>query len=296
MTKFNLQKLSMSVSAVSIALGAIAISSQSAQAFTITPTNDSNTLVNTILGSGINVVPGSINLLSANGASGTFTNGLASGIGIDSGIILTTGSALNALGPNISSSSSLDNSTPGDADLSALISASTYDAVVLEFDFESTGGDIFFNYVFASEEYNEYVNTVFNDVFAFFLDGVNIALIPGTTTPVSINNVNGGTNSQFFNNNDINDGGPFFDIEYDGFTTVFTAKALGLSAGTHKMKLAIADGGDGLFDSAVFIQASSFSDTNPDPVSTPEPASLLGLLAVGAFGANAAAKRKKAVS
>lgn len=269
----------------------LGLASGSAQALTITPTNNGTDLVNTILGSGITVNSGSINYSGANGASGIFSDGLASGIGINNGIILTTGKAVDAIGPNNSDSQGTFNGLPGDASLDAIAGVTTFDANVLEFDFESTGGDLFFNYVFASEEYNEYVNTSFNDVFAFFLDGVNIALIPGTTTPVSINNVNGGnpfgsnaSNAQFFNNNDLNDGGPFFDLQYDGFTKVFTAQALGLSAGTHKMKLAIADGGDSAYDSAVFIQASSFSDTTPEPKTTPEPASLLGLLAVGGLG------------
>lgn len=63
---------------------------------------------------------------------------------------------------------------------------------MLEFDFTTTGGNLFFSFVFASEEYNEYVNSSFNDVFGFFVNGVNIALVPGTSTPVAINSVNCG--------------------------------------------------------------------------------------------------------
>lgn len=257
-------------------------------------------MVNTILGSGITVVGGSVNYTGASGASGTFTDGLSSGIGIDTGIILTSGQASSAVGPNDEDNTTTINGFGGDSDLDAL-GFSTNDATVLEFDFETAGGDLFFNYVFASEEYNEYVNSGFNDVFAFFLDGVNIALIPGTTTPVSINNVNGGnplgtdaSNSAYYINNDLNDGGPFFDIEYDGFTTKLTAQALGIGAGTHTIKLAIADVGDSILDSAVFIQGGSFSDTNPgDPNKVPEPTSTLGLLAMGALGGTSLFKRKK---
>lgn len=165
----------------------------------------------------------------------------------------------------------------------------------LEFDFASAGGDVFFNYVFASEEYNEFTNSQFNDVFGFFLDGSNITLIPGTGTPVAINNVNGGnpfgvgaTNPGLFNNNDLQDGGPFFDIEYDGFTDVFTAQALGLTPGTHHIKLAIADTSDFVLDSAVFIQASSFSDapteTRTDPIPEPSTYMLMGMGLLGMLG------------
>jgi hypothetical protein len=250
----------------------------------VTTTTNGSVLANTILGPGI-VLVGSPTYVGASTQAGTFTGGLSAGIGIDQGIILTSGNANDAPGPNNSDSQTTGTGTGGDPQLSAIVGNSTFDKNILEFDFTTTGGDVFFNYVFASEEYNEYTNTSVNDVFAFFLDGVNIALIPGTSTPVSINTVNGGnplgvnaSNPQFFNNNDLNDGGPFFNLEYDGFTDVFTAQKLNLSAGTHHIKLAISDTGDSAYDSAVFIQANSFSDT---PSNIPEPGSwmLLGTIA-----------------
>lgn len=268
-----------------------------AHAVNITTTSDANLLVNNIVGSGITFSNASYK--GASIASGIFTDGLASGLGIEKGIILTTGNANYAVGPNDSDNKTGVNGQPGDVDLNTLVSgSSTSDASVLEFDFTSTTGDLFFNYVFASEEYNEYVNSSFNDVFGFFVDGKNIALIPGTNTPVSINNVNGGNpygsnaqNPQFFNNNDLTDGGPFYNLQYDGFTKVFTAKIQGLSAGQHRIKLAIADVGDSGWDSAVFIQAGTFSGEPPKNV--PEPTSALGVLAFGAFGANSYLKRKQ---
>ncbi len=262
-----------------------------APALTVFTTNDADILANTILGSGINLV-GTPVYTGASAASGMFNGGLAAGIGIESGIILTTGLATDVLPPNNGVKASTDNGMPGDPDLNALLQARgssstglvTYDAAILEFTFNSQGGNLFFNFVFASEEYNEYVNSAYNDVFGFFLDGVNIALIPGTTTPVSINTVNGGnpigtnaSNPQYFHDNSISDGGPFYSIRYDGFTSVFTAHALNLSSGTHTIKLAIADTSDGILDSAVFIQAGSFSDkASSDPISVDKGCTIVG--------------------
>lgn len=271
----------------------LAASYESASAISVTGTDDGTLLANTILGSGITI--SNVNYSDGSNAvqSGTFSGGLSSGLSMDKGIIMTTGFATDAPGPNTSDSLSKNTNAPGDADLSALSGNATNDAAVLKFDFDSTGGNLFFNFQFASEEYNEYTNSKFNDVFAFFLDGTNIALIPGTTEPVSINTVNGGnplgtnaSNPGLFNNNDPSDGGPFFDLQYDGFTDMFTAKAMGLTAGTHSMELAIADASDSSLDSAVFIQANSLSDI-PPTASVPEPTMLalvgLGLLLAGPF-------------
>jgi hypothetical protein len=241
-----------------------------AMALNITPMDSGQNLAQAILGTGITI--SNVTYTGALNASGYFSDGMASGLDMESGIILTTGTATDADGPNMLDSNTVPsltaistvNDKPGDSDLDALIPGyKTYDATVLEFDFESVGGDVYFNYVFASEEYNEYVDWDYNDVFGFFVDGQNIALLPGTTTPVAINTVNNTSNSMYYVDNTISNYAPF-DIEYDGFTAVLTASFTDLSAGTHHMKLAIADAGDYSFDAAVFIQAGTFSDTPPD--------------------------------
>ncbi|WP_152512929.1 choice-of-anchor L domain-containing protein [Desulfovibrio sp. X2] len=258
----------------------------------MTPTNDANVLVNAILGSGVNIISSSYT--GASDSSGTFT-GAAGAIGINSGIILTNGQAILAEGPNDQPSAGRDNGLGGTPQLDALSGGDTFDASTLTITFTSTTDNLFFNFVFASEEYNQYVGS-FNDVFGFFLDGVNIALLPDNS-PVSINNVNLTKNSDKYINNSVTSGsdGPVVavpkDTQYDGFTTVLSAQALGLGAGEHTISLQIADALDHVLDSGVFIQGGSFSGDPTGPTATPEPGTMI-LLGSGLVGFIASRRRR----
>jgi gliding motility-associated-like protein len=196
-------------------------------------------------------------------AIGYFWNGIP-GLDFESGVIMSTGNVNDAPGPNISGSTTTSHGTPGDADLNAIIPQTTQDAAVLTFDFLPADNTVEFQYVFGSDEYPEFAppnSSTFNDVFAFFISGgpenytnENIALLPGTSTPVSINNVNAVTNSTYYINNANSP-----NVEYDGLTTTLTAFADVTICELYQMKLAIADVGDGAYDSAVFLKAGSFT-------------------------------------
>ncbi|MBI1765068.1 MAG: choice-of-anchor L domain-containing protein [Acidobacteria bacterium] len=248
-----------------------AVAAATAQGLVVTPlgTKLPATLAQAILGSGVTVsnVQYRGNAISA----GTFTGG-ANSIGFDSGIVLGNGDVRLVPGPNRFDDVTAENNLGGDSDLSALVPGfPLFDATVLEFDFVPSSSTLLFQYVFTSEEYNEFANDDFNDVFGFFVNGRNVALIPGTNVAVAINNVNGGnplgTNAQrpqFYINNDLNDGGGSINTEMDGLTIVLSVQANVTPGQVNHLKLAIADGGDASLDSNVFIKATSVT-TNFNP-------------------------------
>ncbi len=230
-----------------------------------------NALVNNIIGSGVTF--SNATYTGKPLASGTF-NGVNSNIGLNSGVIITSGRINVAPGPNNNGGATFSNNGPNIPELETLAQSTTFDGAILEFDFIPQSNYISFRYVFASEEYNEYVCSEFNDAFAFFISGPgitgaeNLALVPGTSTPVTINTINNGTvgalgsatnspcilgNSAYFVGNTAN------TVQYDGWTTVLTAERTVIPCQTYHIRMMIADGADDIFDSAVFLEENSFS-------------------------------------
>jgi gliding motility-associated-like protein len=218
-----------------------------------------------LVGEGVTI--SGVELDCASGAYGFFEC-VDCNVGIPSGVVLTSGSIFETVGPNNSSGAGACPGTPGDSDLEDYIDDITNDACVLEFDVTVTSDSLSFNYVFGSDEYLEYVFS-FNDGFAFFIDGPgivgtqNIALVPGTTDPVSIDNVNNVVNPEYYVDNGTGFEAPYstddYYIQYDGFTTVLTAKAAVIPCETYHLKLVVADALDCILDSGVFIEAGSLN-------------------------------------
>lgn len=222
--------------------------------------------------------------IGPNGGIGFFENGMAS-IGLESGIILSTGPIQNAHPPNNRNDRSGNFDAPGDdPDLLLLATGPLKDAVGLEFDFTPLDSFVTFRYVFASEEYCEFAGSQYNDVFGFFVSGPgidgafsnkgeNVALIPGTESFVAINSVNHYVNSNLYVRNERKVDWEkcnlpelqvsYHDqIQYDGFTTIFTALLKLAPCHTYHMRMVVADVGDADYDSAVFLEAESFNIGN----------------------------------
>lgn len=246
---------------------------------------------NSLIGEGVDVTNITLNGLPGNQIyvqAGTFEDPTES-VGVGAGFIMGTGNVIMAEQPNTGGGNSLPGGpfTINDPDLEALTNVSVNDQLVIEFDFIPQGDTLTFNYIFASEEYPEFGCSSFNDVFGFFLSGnnpaggiynnENIALVPDpdnpdeyTDVPVAINSINDGMNGDpatceaiapdyldytvFYVDNQFGT-----DYEYDGRTVLLTARAIVNCGEPYHIKLAIGDGTDTAWDSAVFLEENSFS-------------------------------------
>ena len=211
-----------------------------------------------------------------------------SGFPIRNGVILSTGNAMNAAGPNDDESSSDNIGTPSDADLEAAMLAAgspvvSQDVTWLSFDFVPQASFLSFEFLFASEEYNGTFECSFSDAFAFILtDSVtgtvtNLAIVPGTTSPIQVTTVRdppasagcNAVNPTFFGQyNLLNNtfggvpsvGSPAATspIQFNGQTGIFRAESSVITGRNYNIKLVIGDADDSQFDSAVFIAGGSF--------------------------------------
>jgi gliding motility-associated-like protein len=237
----------------------IALSGSIASAqVTVNPQTDLVQLAESISGRGVQISNPSITCHEQGFGEFSYSGSL---LGLESGVILTSGRITDAIGPNDVENKTFQQGTSGSTLLNTVTGRSTRDACLFEFDIIPSGDSISFQFVFGSEEYNEWVGSQFNDVFGFFISGPgitgdpgigndrNIALIPGTSAPVAINSVNAGQNSAYYQ---YNAGGQ--QLQMDGYTTGLVARSQVQPCQSYHLKLVVADASDRKFDSWVFVE------------------------------------------
>ena len=217
-------------------------------------------------------------------------DGQNSNIGFNSGVVMAAG-PVNGL---IGNAAMADAGQPGngqtDPDLLTIAQSvtsnpsagfinSVNDVISLEFDFVPSSNVASFNFVFSSDEYTQWINSSFNDVFAFFVSGPgitgpfnappgfpggaqNIAVVPGTNTPITISTIfpagvpgepPAGLNPQLYVSNT---GGTTHT--HNGFTVPIPVELNVQCGETYHFKFAIGDGSDTYLNTAVFLEAGSF--------------------------------------
>jgi gliding motility-associated-like protein len=238
---------------------------------TLTP----NQYINNLVGLGVSY--GGVSFQGDAQAIGFFT-GASGNLGFGSGIIMATGPVAEAVEPGFFGSLDADEALTDMPDLTNMVPPTCVfgganDGSILEFTFVPQSTPVSFRYIFASDEYPNWVCSQYNDAFAFLISGPgivgtqNLALVPGTNDPITISTINNGnvggsgsaanepcilTNSQYFNS------APPTDIYYNGFTEVLTAVADVIPCSTYTLRLLIADYCDTGLSSAVFLEANSF--------------------------------------
>ncbi|MDA8910568.1 choice-of-anchor L domain-containing protein [Crocinitomicaceae bacterium] len=226
-----------------------------------------------LVGPGITI--SNVTFTGANVQIGTF-DGSTSNVGFDGGVVISAGPVTGLIGVAVDQ----DAGQPGgsglaDNDLLTVAQSvnpainSTSDAAFLEFDFVPSSNVASFNFVFSSDEYPNYVNTIFNDVFAFYVSGPgiagpfaspvgfpggsqNVAVVPGTATPITISTIHPGLNAAFYINNNGN------SFTHNGFTVPIPVELNVQCGETYHFKFAIADCSDSFLNTAVFLEAGSF--------------------------------------
>ncbi|MEG5017851.1 MULTISPECIES: choice-of-anchor L family PEP-CTERM protein [unclassified Microcoleus] len=262
---------------------ALSLLAAPAMAFSVGATNNTETLKNNLLGANtVGLSNFSVSITGNSAAFGTFTN---DPFGLTSGVVLSTGRVTDIPGQNRK-----DNFTTEDSDLSTDFGAKGEqgDTTQLNLSFfaNSTVQKLFFQYVFASEEFPEFGGSnKYNDNFELLLNGTNLAKLSDGKT-VTINNLVPDPYNRSKDHPDYIDNPSWTGIaanivKLDGFTKVLGFEGLLKQNQTNVLSIRIKDVGDGYLDSAVFIKGGSLETVQPEPV--PEPMTVGGLMAGGAM-------------
>lgn len=269
------------IAAVLTSTAAITLLSPSATAFTITPNNNTDQLLNALLGTTYGLSNFSIKLTGESEATGLFQN---DPFGLGSGIVLSTGLVSKIPGENKEDGGIVADLYQMPNDLSnSFIAPKTPDSVSLEisFDADQSASKLFFQYVFGSEEFVEFGGSQYNDSFELLLNKTNLAKLSDGQT-VTINNLVPKPTGPFHPDYINNPKGSNTLTKLDGFTQMLTFEGLLLKNARNTLKINIKDVGDGRLDSAVFLKGKSFGTVlPPDPEKVPEPGLAIASLVVG---------------
>ncbi len=252
-------------------------------------------LRNYFLGEGVEIYNVKFNNAAGNIVKpqiGSFQSNGFGGVQMQEGIVLTTGHVSVAEGPNDNGHANQPIGNYYSDPLVALVSTGDIrSCATLDFDLVCLADHLSFTYSFGSEEYPEYVGSRYNDVFAFFLTGIdpatglvatrNIALVPGSVSDenpdgiaVAINSVNPGVPgtsgssavdihpeySSYYRENPSGTDG----IQYNGYTAKLVAEATLVPCEVYHMHITICNIGDLNRDSGVMIEGHSL--TSPSTV------------------------------
>ncbi|MEG4809969.1 choice-of-anchor L domain-containing protein [Microcoleus sp. F8-D3] len=261
---------------------ALSLLAAPAMAFSVGATNNTETLKNNLLGANTAGLSNfSVSIIGNSAAFGTFTN---DPFGLTSGVVLSTGRVADIPGQNRK-----DNFTTQDSDLNTDFGSKGEQGDLtqlnLSFFADSTVQKLFFQYVFASEEFPEFGGSQYNDDFELLLNGTNLAKLSDGKT-VTINNLVPDPYNRSKDHLDYIDNPSFTGIaaniiKLDGFTKVLGFEGLLKQNQTNVLSIRIKDVGDGNLDSAVLIKGGSLGTVQPEPV--PEPMTVGGLMAGGAM-------------
>lgn len=267
----------------------------SSQAILITSDTIASDLANAVAAgaTGLTVVSSTLSANTSGNAvsSGTYTNA-SNTYGIGPGIVISSGDVNNYnTGPNNAGNTTTAYGVAATAPQTAILQGITgqssfFDATQLDITFTTTTGSVFFNVVFGSEEFSEFVGSSFIDGFGLLLDGVNIAFV--NTLPVNINH----PAMAFVPGTELDGilcpqpaaGGPC--------NPVLTFSASGLNTSNHTLTFIVADASDPNLDTTAYI-ASLGGTAPPPPNPTPEPASL-ALLGIGLAGLGVMRRKQRA--
>jgi len=192
----------------------------------------------------------------------------------EEGIVMTTGDVLKVPGPNYRGMEQGSAVWLGDTDIynvmEGMLGAPPFqdntNASVIEFDFVPSQPTFSFDFIFASEEYGDFIQCFSYDTFAVLLtdpngNTQNIAVIPGTQTPISVFSISGagypnfcpGYNLPYFDKYNVFGNNDLSSTAFDGQTVVMTATSPVQVNQQYHLKIAIAETDNNL-DSGVFIK------------------------------------------